>query len=199
MKIIARKSYFFVYLSAFIACCCFISFVAQGASNIVAINSPIELEKIIMQKADQSALFVFDIDDTLIASSKPILRANALNKLINSTTQKYACSIKEVIGLIELKLHTAHDHLGSGSPVSTDLIRSIQNLLKQKMRIIALTNVDSGPIIINIPTLKISKKLNVTYEDRRFKDLKTIGLDFSNSFVEKILYLYDDLNSKSLS
>lgn len=156
------------------------------ASKIISVASPSDLERTIINNTDQTTLIVFDIDDTLILSNKPILRANALNKLINNLRTKLNCDIQEAISLIEWKLLITKEHLGYGLPVSMSLVKTLQNLINQGVHIIALTKVESGNVTINIPTLKINSILADTYEDRRYQDLKNIGLDFSKSFQSNL-------------
>lgn len=103
-------------------------------SSIVSIDSPLNLEKTIINNADKSILIVLDIDDTLTYSNKPVLRANALNKLINSICTKLNCNISEAINLIELALLEASEHLGYGDPVSYSLIKTLQDLINQGIR-----------------------------------------------------------------
>lgn len=128
-----------------------------------------------LDSADQNTLVVFDVDDTLIEPAEKVYQTRFAHdqitkKLKNTLKGRTARSqdptkTHELIATTRLLRHT-------WQLVETNALSIIKKLQAQQVKIIAVTNVPTGPCGA-IPNM----------QEWRFTQLKNLGIDFSTSFI----------------
>lgn len=153
-------------------------------SEIKEINCIHEAE-MVFEQATKEDLFVFDIDDVLFEPIEHMMQSRfylsdpELKKIFDNfntfiLTKKNPESFRKTIASkIRLK--------SKNQPVEKALISKILSLQKRNIKIIALTSFKTGEF-----------GLIEHLEDWRYKDLVSLGLDFSLSFEQQKI-LFDEL------
>lgn len=166
---LSKYSFLFYALSILPAC-------SFSKSDIKEINS-IQEVKSIFDQASQDDLFVFDVDQVILEPEEPIMQARFYNnpefkKIIDDFYEFFKAKKNGeehwdlFFSKMRLKL--------KAKPIEQTLIDNILALQKRNIKVIALTSLEPGKV-------GLIDRLEVW----RYKQLLSLGLDFSTSFASQ--------------
>lgn len=164
------KYNFLFYMLAFLPACSFFK------SSIKEINS-IHDAKSIFDRASSNDLFVFDVDQVILEPEEPIMQARFYNnhefkKIIDDFYEFFKAKKngEEHWNLFFSKMRLKL----KAKPIEQTLIDNILALQKRKIKVITLTSLEPGKV-----------GLIDRLEAWRYKQLLSLGLDFSASFASQ--------------
>ncbi|MFA6527321.1 MAG: DUF2608 domain-containing protein [Candidatus Babeliales bacterium] len=144
--------------------------------NIRDINS-IQEVKDDFQHARQDDLFIFDVDDTILEIADPGRQTRFCNNQELKKCEDALTAFFEKKPEAKEKLNaflSTRKEKEKVQPIEKTLIDAILDLQKRNVKVIALTAHHTGP-----------HRLIKRIEEWRYKQLLTLGLDFSSSFPQQ--------------